>query len=222
MRLANERSRRDAGGEAMTRACELVARSTVPARRALPSERKFAGVALERVEADGSFSGYASLFGAVDLAKDVIERGAFRKSLSDRGVRGIRMLWQHDPAEPIGAWTDIREDGRGLFVRGKLTAQVGRAREILSLMRAGALDGLSIGFRTVRARKDADSGTRRIIEADLWEISVVTFPMLPGARVASVKTGPSDARERVLAARMRAAGRMMRIGDKAPQVGKRT
>ena len=97
------------------------------------------------------------------------------------------MLFQHDPAEPIGVWTEIREDERGLFVRGKLSKDVARAREILSLMRGGALDGLSIGFRAVRAKSDPASGIRRIQEADLWEISVVTFPMLPGARIDTVK-----------------------------------
>ena len=142
---------------------------------------------LDEVEPDGVFSGYASLFGAVDLGKDVVEKGAFAASLKTRGAAGIRMLFQHDPAEPIGVWTEIREDARGLFVRGRLTKEVARAREVLSLMRGGALDGLSIGFRAVRAKNDPKSGVRRILEADLWEISVVTFPMLPDARIDTVK-----------------------------------
>jgi len=150
-------------------------------------ERKFVGLTLDAVEEDGVFSGYASLFGRVDLGKDVVEKGAFAASLKARGAGGIRMLFQHDPAEPIGVWTDIREDARGLFVRGRLAKDVVRAREVLSLMRGGALDGLSIGFRAVKARKDASGGVRRILEADLWEISVVTFPMLPDARINSVK-----------------------------------
>lgn len=150
-------------------------------------ERKFAGAELGRVEADGTFTGYASLFGRPDLARDVVEPGAFARAIRQRGAAGIRMLYQHDPAEPIGAWLEISEDARGLFVRGKLTNGVERAREVRELMRSGALDGLSIGFRTVRARKDAKAGVRRIVEADLWEISVVTFPMLPEARVESVK-----------------------------------
>ena len=132
------------------------------------------------------FSGYASLFGRVDLGKDLVEKGAFAASLKARGAAGIRMLFQHDPAEPIGVWSEIREDARGLFVRGRLTKDVARAREVLSLMRGGALDGLSIGFRAVRAKSDPRSGVRRILEADLWEISVVTFPMLPSARVSDV------------------------------------
>ena len=153
-----------------------------------PGETKFTGVALETVEKDGTFSGYASLFGAVDLGKDMVERGAFAKSLRTRGAAGIRMLFQHDPNEPIGSWQEIREDQRGLFVKGKLTQGVAKARETLELMREGALDGLSIGFRTIKAKSESATGVRRILEADLWEISVVTFPMLPGARVQAVKS----------------------------------
>ena len=176
-----------------------------------PNERKFARLGQARVEADGTFSGYASLFGRVDLGKDIIERGAFARSLRDRGAKNIRMLFQHDPNEPIGVWTEIKEDARGLFVRGRLTTEVERAREVLSLMRGGALDGLSIGFRTVRARKDADAGVRRVIEADLWEISVVTFPMLPEARVDAVKGTGGALAEAALAARLRIAAKVMRV-----------
>ncbi len=157
--------------------------------RAIAAERKFAGMAIGEIEPDGSFAGYASLFGKVDLGKDVVEAGAFAASLKRRGAAGIRMLYQHDPAEPIGRWTEIREDRRGLFVRGRLATDVARAAEVLSLMRQGALDGLSIGFRTVRARTEAATGVRHILEADLWEVSVVTFPMLPEARVETVKSG---------------------------------
>jgi len=150
-------------------------------------ERKLVDLVIDEVETDGSFSGYASLFGLVDLGKDVVERGAFAKSLRARGASGIRMLFQHDPNEPIGVWTEVKEDARGLFVRGRLANGVGRARDVLSLMRNGALDGLSIGFRAVRAKNDSASGVRHIYEADLWEISVVTFPMLPEARIDMVK-----------------------------------
>jgi len=158
-------------------------------------ERKFAGLQLAEVEEDGVFAGYASLFGEVDLGRDIVEAGAFSKSLAARGAAGIRMLFQHDPAEPIGAWLSIEEDRRGLKVRGRIAKGVGRAREVLELMRAGALDGLSIGFRTVKARADARTGIRRIVEADLWEISVVTFPMLPSARIAQVKSRLPTTRE---------------------------
>lgn len=153
-----------------------------------PDERKRVDLALDGVAEDGTFSGYASLFGRIDLGRDIVERGAFAKSLKARGAAGIRMLFQHDPNEPIGTWSELAEDERGLFVRGRLANGVGRACEVHSLMKGGALDGLSIGFRTVRARTDKESGVRRILEADLWEISVVTFPMQPGARVEKVKS----------------------------------
>lgn len=148
---------------------------------------RYAGLTLKGVAGDGTFSGYASLFGEVDLRRDAIEPGAFAASLVKRGAGGVRMLFQHDPAEVIGRWTVLREDERGLYVEGKLATDVERAREVLALMKAGALDGLSIGFRAVKTRADRKAGVRRILEADLWEISVVTFPMLPTARVSNVK-----------------------------------
>jgi Escherichia/Staphylococcus phage prohead protease len=153
-------------------------------------EVKFAPVDLKSVEADGTFSGYASLFGTVDLGQDLVMPGAFRDSLKARGVRGVKLLFQHDPDEPIGVWLELAEDARGLFARGRLMPEVTRAREVLSLMRARALDGLSIGFRTVQGRTDPKSGVRRLDKIDLWEISVVTFPMLPDARVSAVKRRP--------------------------------
>lgn len=174
-------------------------------------ETKRAPLALGAVGTDGVFSGYASVFGLADLGNDVVERGAFARSLRERGVSGVRMLWQHDAAEPIGAWTEIREDSRGLHVEGRLAPGVARAREALELMRGGGLDGLSIGFRTVRARKDARTGLRHILEADLWEISIVTFPMQPQARVSAVKMRQPLAlpHERGLARRLRAACKSM-------------
>lgn len=150
-------------------------------------ERKFVDLVLDEVATDGTFSGYASLFGRVDLGKDVVERGAFAKSLRTRGAAGIRMLFQHDPNQPIGTWTELKEDSRGLFVRGRLAKDVARARDVHNLLRGGALDGLSIGFRAVKARKEQASGVRHILEADLWEISIVTFPMLPEARIDTIK-----------------------------------
>ncbi|PZM17311.1 HK97 family phage prohead protease [Rhizobium tubonense] len=171
---------------------------------------KFANLELRGLGSDGSFSGYASVFEEVDLGKDRVERGAFRKSLAERGPGGVRMLFQHDPAEPIGAWKTIREDARGLYVEGVLADGVARAREVHQLLKNAALDGLSIGFRTVRARTDAKSGVRRILEADLWEISVVTFPMLPSARVQNVKNARwFRDRETELVRTMRRATRML-------------
>jgi HK97 family phage prohead protease len=151
------------------------------------SESKFLALPPTRIRADGTFEGYASLFHIADLGKDVVEPGAFRESLVRRGAAGIKLLWQHDPAEPIGRWLTLYEDSRGLFVRGQLSLAVTRAREIHALMREGAVDGLSIGFRPEKARTQPRSGLRRLERVDLWEISIVTFPMLPQARVSAVK-----------------------------------
>jgi hypothetical protein len=145
---------------------------------------------LKSFDANGAFEGYASLFGREDLGHDVILPGAFAESLKRRGAAGIRMLFQHDPAEPIGVWDELREDGKGLFARGRLLPDVARAKEVLALLKSGAIDGLSIGFRALAARRDRATGIRRIAKVDLWEISIVTFPMMPEARVARVKTAP--------------------------------
>ena len=133
---------------------------------------------------DGHFTGYASLFGVPDLGRDVVAPGAFAASLAARGVAGVRMLWQHDPAEPVGHWLALHEDARGLRVAGQLNLAVQRARELDALLGAGGLDGLSIGFRTVRAQPQR-GGLRRLEAIDLWEISLVTFPLQAGARIAA-------------------------------------
>ena len=99
------------------------------------------------------------------------------------------MLWQHDPTRPIGVWDEVREDARGLYVKGRLLLEVQAAREAHVLLQAGAIDGLSIGYRTLRAEKAA-GGQRLLHEIELWEVSLVTFPMLPEARV---QADPSDA-----------------------------
>ncbi|MGO4388866.1 HK97 family phage prohead protease [Microvirga sp. 2YAF29] len=155
-------------------------------------EMKFLAEPLNAVDVDGVFEGYASLFGVTDLGKDVVMPGAFAETLRKRDVGAVRLLWQHDPGTPIGRWLSIEEDRRGLRVRGKLNLAVERARDIHALMREGAVDGLSIGFRVERARAERPTGLRRLEKLDLWEISVVTFPMLPGARVETVKQVPQS------------------------------
>jgi Escherichia/Staphylococcus phage prohead protease len=156
------------------------------------------------IDADGTVEGYASLFGEIDQARDMVMRGAFANTLSARGIRRVPMLFQHDPSEPVGIWLELREDHRGLFARGRLIPEVARGRELLSLLRAGAIDGLSIGFRTAKARIDPKTRVRRLYAVDLWEISIVTFPMLTGARVRAVKH--SHARRRAELEWARAAG----------------
>jgi HK97 family phage prohead protease len=124
--------------------------------------------------------GYASLWGVADLNRDVVAQGAFAESLARTGAEGVRMLHQHEGRAVVGIWDRIAEDDRGLFVRGRIMDWSAEARFAAALANAGAMDGLSIGFRAVRARRD---GALRVLTAvDLWEISLVTFPMLPGAR----------------------------------------
>ncbi|MBU1323627.1 MAG: HK97 family phage prohead protease [Alphaproteobacteria bacterium] len=124
--------------------------------------------------------GYASLFGVADLNGDVVARGAFAASLNKGGVGAVKMLHQHEGRAPVGVWDVVREDEQGLFVRGRIFDWSPEARFARALVRAGAMDGLSIGFRSVRARREGR--LRVLVEIDLWEVSLVTFPMLVGAR----------------------------------------
>ena len=150
------------------------------------------------VENGIEISGYASLFGKADQGGDVVETGAYAASLKTLASKGgrVKMLWQHDPAQPIGVWDEVREDTRGLFVKGRILNSVARGREAIALIEAGAIDGLSIGYRTVKASKNT-KGQRLLQELELWEVSLVTFPMLPGARVGA-KAGDSPLLDGVL------------------------
>ena len=113
----------------------------------------------------------------------MVQAGAYGASLARlaKARSGVKMLWQHDPTRPIGVWDEVREDGRGLCVKGRLLLEVQAAREAHVLLQAGAIDGLSIGYRTLRS--EAKGGRRLLHEIELWEVSLVTFPMLPEARV---------------------------------------
>ena len=136
---------------------------------------------------ENSFEGYASLFDRPDGAGDVVAPGAFAGSLRRHGAGAVRMLYQHFAHTPIGVWDVIREDATGLYVRGTLVDEVETARDVRALLAAGALNGLSIGFRTARAQRRPGGG-RRLLEVELWEISVVTFPLLAGSRVTAIGT----------------------------------
>lgn len=171
------------------------------------------GIALDfdvkSVSTEGAFTGYAAVFGNEDLGKDVLMPGAFTKSLGSRPAAKVKMLFQHDPAEPIGIWTDLTEDAKGLRAKGQLILDTTKGREVHALMRAGALDGLSIGFRTLKDRFDRAKGIRYVEEVDLPEVSVVTFPMNPRATVSSVK-GHDPERARALVAAINRAKEALR------------
>lgn len=167
------------------------------------------------LESDGTIRGYASLFGRPDNGGDRVEPGAFRRSLARRGAAGVRMLWQHDPARPIGIWTRLAEDSLGLFAEGRLALRSGAGREAFELVRAGAIDGLSIGFHTRRAAPLRDGRARRsLVELDLWEISIVTFPMQEAARVTQTRGFGLPARD--LSARLVDAARRLLLPAPPP------
>ncbi|MFQ5563870.1 MAG: HK97 family phage prohead protease [Parvularculaceae bacterium] len=151
--------------------------------------------------------GYASVFEMPDLNGDVVAPGAFSASLMRRPAADVKMLYQHAAETPIGRWASLREDSTGLYAVGEILLTSETGREVYELLAGGAIDGLSIGYRTVRAERDrrsgraggqnengahSRSGRRRIIEADLWEVSVVTFPMADGARVARLGAPRND------------------------------
>ena len=174
-------------------------------------ETKFRGFGGDLALKDGAeIAGYASLFGATDQGGDVVQAGAYAASLARLRTSGhaVKMLWQHDPAQPIGVWDEVREDARGLYVRGRLLLEVQAAREAHVLLQAGAIDGLSIGYRTLRAEKAAN-GQRLLHEIELWEVSLVTFPMLPQARVQAEASDPEADLARTLAETFREARELL-------------
>lgn len=175
---------------------------------------------------DGSIEGYGSVFGVKDSYDDVIAAGAFVRSLGEHKSAGTMpaMLWQHDPSEPIGVWTDMTEDAKGLKIKGRLALETSRGKEAHALLKMGALNGLSIGFVSRRWDYDKDTDVRTLTEVDLWEVSVCTFPANGKSRITTVKScddlsAPKDA-ERILrdagfskADALAFVSRVMRMGE---------
>jgi len=162
---------------------------------------------LKAVGDEGIFSGLASTFGNEDMGGDIVAPGAFKRSLAAHTRAGtkVKMFRDHDPREVIGVWTSIQETAKGLEVTGKLTLAVQKAQETLALLKDGALEGLSIGYRTVHATKDRKTGARVLEQLDLHEISLVSIPMNQEARVVAVKAD-EIATEREYEAFLRDAG----------------
>jgi len=152
--------------------------------RAFPLHIKSAGE-------DGTVEGYGSMFGVRDAYDDVIAAGAFAASLAAHKAAGTMpaMLWQHSSAEPIGVWTEMVEDAKGLKIKGQLALTTARGKEAHELLKMGALNGLSIGFMSRQWEYDRDTDIRTLTEVDLWEVSLVTFPANQAARVTNVKAG---------------------------------
>lgn len=146
---------------------------------------------VKAVAEDGTFDGYGSIFGNVDSYKEIVAPGAFAESLTawKESGRLPPVLWQHRSGEPIGPFIEMAEDGVGLRVKGRLLVDdVQRAKEARALMKAKAVNGLSIGFVTREDSYDRVTGIRTLKKVDLWEVSVVTFPANPAAQISSVKS----------------------------------
>jgi len=144
---------------------------------------------IKEILPSGAFIGLGSVYGNIDEGSDIVAPGAFAQSLLDVGnkTRSIKMLWQHRSGEPIGTYPQLKDTPAGLECHGKIVTQTQRGAEAHELMKAGAIDGLSIGGFTRADSYDQKAGVRTITQFELWEISVVTFPMNGAARIGAVK-----------------------------------
>ena len=168
------------------------------------SERQVRAFVLDLKAAndDGTVEGYGSVFGVRDSYDDVIAAGAFQASLAAHKKAGTMpaMLWQHDADKPIGIWTEMVEDSKGLRIKGQLALETTLGKEAHALLKMGALNGLSIGFMSKQWKYDQEADIRTLTEIDLWEVSLVTFPANGAARVTDVKSvddlqAPKDAEQ---------------------------
>ena len=141
----------------------------------------------------GTFEGYGSVFGNVDSTNDIVAKGAFLDSLQKNG--NPSMLYQHDARRVMGVWDMVKEDQNGLYVKGTLNLEVQDGREAYALIKQGAIKGLSIGYRVKQAAYDEKTGVRTIKQADVLEVSLVTFPANAEAQVTAVKSLPKTIRE---------------------------
>jgi HK97 family phage prohead protease len=175
----------------------------------MPAMRKVFQLNLKSLEQDDrTFSGYGSTFGNVDRVGDIVEKGAFAKSLDTHTADGTMpaMLLHHDMHRPIGVWTKMQEDTTGLAVEGKLTQGVRDADEAYALLKDGALHSMSIGYRVVREEYDRKSGINHLHEINLHELSLVTIPANAAAIVGGVKDDDGIPNIRELERVLREAG----------------
>lgn len=151
---------------------------------------------VKKLDDVGSLEGYASVFGVRDSHNEIVMPGAFSDSLSRHKREGTYplMLWQHDTDEPIGVWDDLADDGKGLFAKGRLLVDqsVPEADKAHSLLKAGAVRGMSIGYREVDVAPSSNGEPRKLVKLDLMECSIVSFPSNRRAMVDAVKAEELD------------------------------
>jgi HK97 family phage prohead protease len=169
---------------------------------------------IKELGANGTVTGYASVFGHVDAQREVVQRGAFNRSLKDwkRTSRAPAMLWMHDTAKPVGVWEKLYEDASGLVAEGRLAVRTQHGGDAYELLKMGAVTGLSIGYRTVTSRMDQKSRVRTLTDVDLFEVSLVTFPANSQARIHAVKTPTfyTDSDIGAIVARLNAMARFLK------------
>ncbi|EMO2403871.1 HK97 family phage prohead protease, partial [Acinetobacter baumannii] len=149
----------------------------------------------QTVQEDGFFSGYLAVFNNIDSHGDVIRKGAFLKTIEEWNSKGKypAIFWNHDPDEPIGVFTLMREDEKGLYVEGRLLiSDIVRAKSTYALMKVKAIDGMSIGYITIQATHDPQTMIRELLELELVEGSIVAFPSNPNSLISSVKSKLQD------------------------------
>jgi len=146
---------------------------------------------IKSLSEDGTFEGVLSVYNVVDLGGDLIEPGAFTKTIAENGGV-VPMLWQHDTTEPIGS-LEVTDNGKEIGVKGRLVLAVQQAREAYELIKLRVIRGLSIGYRVIPGKSEYKKGIRHITELQLFEGSIVTFPMLPVAQIATVKAAERKA-----------------------------
>lgn len=150
-----------------------------------PSSQKSIPLEIKALADDGTFEGKLAVYGNVDLGKDMIEPGAFKKTMAEKGNR-VPLLWQHDPYIPIGD-LELRDTPEALYVKGRLLKDdVPQAKTAYALIKAGVIKGLSIGYDSVK--DSIEGGVRHLKELRLWEGSIVTFPMNEAATITAVKS----------------------------------
>lgn len=158
----------------------------------------------------GEFEGHGSVFNVEDSYGDIVVPGAFKRSLDEHKTEGTlpALLWQHDASQPIGYYSDMKEDATGLYVKGQILLETAKGKEAHALLKAKAIRGLSIGFVARDTSRDEATGIRKVKDVDLWEVSLVTFPANRAASVEQVKgAGVSIETERDLENFLRDAGK---------------
>lgn len=166
--------------------------------------REYKSVSFELESADektGEFSGYASVFGNVDDGGDIVDKGAFSKTIVEDFAR-IKILSQHDQCElPIGKPIELREDDKGLYIRGKIS-NTQKGRDIQTLLKDGVLNELSIGYDAIDYEIDEENHVRHLKQIRLWEVSIVTWAMNDQATIDDVKSLAEELRAEAKSGKM--------------------